>query len=156
VATVPPGCGQPAEPAAPAGPTVVKRELVGTWVQCTGQSIFGPGGGGAVAIAANGTWRQLAWTPGGWEPLEGNNDGGTWQALPAPAATTAAGADLIRFVAASAEAGRVQEWNVRVMVANGPPPRTRFVEGATVANYLALAPSSSSTGSTAGGPTSGQ
>jgi len=124
------------------------RDLVATWIQCAGPSIFGPDGGGAVEVLANGRWRQLALTPGGWEPLQGTNDAGTWRLVHAPTAVNAAMATFIRFVAtpeaatAATAAATPQEWTARVTLAEGPTERAEFVEGTIVANYRRVTPSS--------------
>jgi hypothetical protein len=106
-----------------------------------------------VQIQANGTWRQLGWTPGGWVPLIGTNDSGTWRLLPSPSASSASTVALVRFVAAqpatAATAGPAtpQQWTTQVMLTSGRHARARFVEGTIVANYLRLGPSAT------GGPT---
>jgi len=121
-------------------PSELERQLATTWIQCTGPSIFGPQSGGAVEILANGTWRQLARTPGGWQPLEGPDDAGTWQLLQAPAPVGAVA--LVRFVAAVSDADVApQEWTAGVTLTTTQPERAQFVEGTVVANYLRLAPS---------------
>jgi hypothetical protein len=134
----------------------IRRDLIGTWVQCTGPSIFGPRSGGAVEILANGTWRQLARTPGGWEPLEGSNDEGTWQLILPPTAVTAATSAVVRFVAvnpaSSADSNSTTApgvWTTRVSLTRGPHERARFVDGAVVANCRRLLPSAT-TRATAG------
>jgi hypothetical protein len=126
-------------------------------MQCAGPSIFGQGSGGAVAILSNGTWHQLAWVSGSWQPLQGENDAGTWQLLVAPSAVNTARVVLVRFVATpptSAAAttpgtAPAQEWTAVVTLALGPPEHARFVEGTIVANYGRIVPSG------AGAPTSG-
>jgi hypothetical protein len=149
-AVVPGGCGQPAVPAAPASPADLERDLVATWIQCTGPSVFGPYSGTALEILANGTWHQLGQTPGGyWEPLNGNDDAGTWQILQ-PAGAGGAGGTLVRFVSAPAATTVVttapappQIWTARVALSSTPPERAQFVEGTSVANYLRLVPAAS-------------
>jgi hypothetical protein len=151
------GCGQPSAPATSASSLNLKHALVGTWIQCTGPSIFGPHSGGAVEILSNGTWRQLARTPGGWVPLEGNKDMGTWQIILPPTAVTAATSGPVRFVATdpptasvAASAARTPEvWTARVSLTHGPHERAQFVEGTIVANYRRFVPSATG-GSTAG------
>ena len=144
---VPKGCGQPSAPASVVAPEVARHQLVATWVRCRGPSIFGPHSGGALEILANGTWRQLGKTPGGaWEPLQGANDSGTWQLLPASNAVGTVSVGVVRFVAgplASTTAAAPHEWTVRVEVTNGPHVRAQFVEGTVVANYRLLVPPTS-------------
>ena len=109
----------------------MKSQLVAIWVQCDGPSIFGAGSGSAVQLFSGGTWRQLAWTPNGWQPLEGRNDAGT-----------------VRFVAVSpsaASSAAPQQWTVRAMETEGTPKRAQFVEGSVVANYRAYVPAGVST-----------
>jgi hypothetical protein len=143
---VPSGCGQSPAPAAPASPAIVRRELVGVWTQCGGVSIFGPGSGEAIQIFANDTWRKLARTPGGgWEPLQGPYDAGTWQLLPVPASVAAARVGVVRFVASApstVSSPSTKSWMVRVMITSGRPERGQFEDGSTVANYRFLASSS--------------
>jgi len=161
-AVVPGACGQPSAPATSASPAVLARDLVGTWVECPGPSIFGATSGGAVEIFAKGTWQQLAWTPGGWVPLEGKDDSGTWALLPPPSTVTATTFTMVRFVATppASNAGTKsampsttslptpQAWVTRVMLTAPPHERAQFTEGGIVANYRLPIPSS------AGGPTS--
>jgi len=126
----------------------VKSQLVAIWVQCEGPSIFGAGSGSAVQLYSGGTWRQLAWTPNGWQPLEGRNDAGTWRLLPASAIAGASFRATVRFVAVSpsaASSAAPQRWTVRAMVTEGTPKRVQFVEGSVVADYRAYVPASSST-----------
>jgi len=121
----------------------MKRQLAGTWVQCTGPSVFGPDGGGAVELFSNGTWRQLTWTSSGWQPRHGSNDAGTWQLLPASAAVGTERIGTVRFVAvasAAAPARAPKEWTVRVMLTDGPPKRVQFVDGSLVSNYRLYVP----------------
>jgi hypothetical protein len=150
---VPAGCDRPSAPAAPASPAIVRRELVGVWAQCGGVSIFGAGTGAAVQIFATGTWRLLAPTPGGgWEPLQGPYDSGTWQLMPAPASVAAERVGLVRFAASApstVSAPSTKTWTVRVMVTSGRPVRGQFVDGSTVANYRLLP---ASTAAAASGP----
>ena len=156
-AVVPGGCGQPSAPATSASPAGLARDLVGTWIQCSGPSIFGTPSGGAIEIWAKGTWQQLGWTAGGWEPLKGKNDVGTWQLLPPPTTVATATFALVRFVAnppvstsatpsATPSAPPVatpREWITRVMLTGRPHERAQFVEGTVVANYRLLVPSTS-------------
>lgn len=126
----------------------MKSQLVAIWVQCDGPSIFGAGSGSAVQLFSGGTWRQLAWTPNGWQPLEGRNDAGTWRLLPPPAAVGASFRATVRFVAVSpsaASSAAPQQWTVRAMETEGTPKRAQFVEGSVVANYRAYVPAGVST-----------
>jgi hypothetical protein len=152
-AIMPGGCGQPSVPATPTTPAELGRELVGTWVQCAGPSIFGTEGGGALEIFANGTWQQLASTPGGWVPLEGKDDAGTWQVLEAPSVAHEEATSLVRFVATASPTAAPttpvtttatpHEWTADVTVTLVQPVRAQFVEGTIVANYSRIMPSSS-------------
>lgn len=145
-ATIIPGaCGQPPSPAAALSPAALKQELVGTWLQCAGPSIFGAQGGGALEILPNGTWRQLASTPTGWEPLAGPDDAGTWQVLASATSASAATSAVVRFVAAAGEPGAAapKDWTTLLMLTGGRPYRAQFVEGTIIANYEQLTPSTS-------------
>jgi hypothetical protein len=102
VPVVPAGCGAPAAPAVAASPARLRARLVGTWVQCGGQSIFGPHSGDAVEILANGTWVQLQSTPAGWLPLHGKDDSGIWQVLPPATADPTVTDVIVRFAVAPA------------------------------------------------------
>jgi hypothetical protein len=142
---IPAACGQPPSPAVALSPAALKQELVGTWLQCAGPSIFGTQGGGALEILPNGTWQRLASTPSGWEPLEGPDDAGTWQLLPPTTSANVATSTMVRFVAAPVQPGAAEpeEWTTRLMLTGTRPNRAQFVEGTIIANYEQFTPSTS-------------
>ncbi len=164
----PAACGRPAHAAvAPPSPATLKRDLVGTWSQCAGTSLFGgpssTGGEAGIEILANGRWTRLAKTPGGyWTPLVGPGDSGTWTVLPAPSVAAGKVSAIVRFVAVPVStsasgaggptsAGRPtsaapHEWTVQVTIVAGPPERARFVDGKVVANYQRVIASITTTG----------
>ena len=118
-------CGEPAQSPLTLGGEGVRKALIGTWLQCSGPSLFPPapasqnssssaGAGGGVPVTAsgkggielrpNGTWVRLAQIPSGiLQPLVGPDDSGTWSLLPQPAAAPAA-EYTVRFTTVQATA----------------------------------------------------